>query len=501
MSANLKPFKDYIDSIANELAAGNATEHTHRPALKTLIEALVKDITATNEPQRIKCGAPDFIITKGALTVGYIEAKDVGKSLDEAEKSEQLSRYRDSLSNLVLTDYLEFRWYLNGERRLTARLGTATKEGKIKRDQDGIEPVAELLNGFLSHQAEAVGTPKELAIRMARLAHLIRNLIVSAFETETEGGSLHAQLAAFRDNLIPGLSVEYFADMYAQTIAYGLFAARCTDPDKKDFTRQNAAYLLPKTNPFLRKLFNHIAGPELDDRIAWLVDDLAQVLAQADMEAVLKDFGKHMGKEDPVVHFYETFLKAYDPKVREMRGVYYTPEPVVSYIVRSIDHILKTRFGKPQGLADDDALILDPAVGTATFLYMVINEIHNAHISQGQQGTWNNYVTDKLLPHIFGFELLMAPYAVAHLKLGLLLQETGYKFESDQRLGIYLTNTLEEAFKKSEQLAGFNEYIVHTTANYDWTDPYTPHNLPPFPLVYDRIEVLPIDPDFKPGSK
>ena len=143
-----------------------------------------------------------------------------------------------------------------------------------------------------------------------------------------------------------------------------------------------------------------------------------------------------------------------------MRGVYYTPEPVVSYIVRSIDHILKTRFGKPQGLADDDALILDPAVGTATFLYMVINEIHNAHISQGQQGTWNNYVTDKLLPHIFGFELLMAPYAVAHLKLGLLLQETGYKFESDQRLGIYLTNTLEEAFKKSEQLAGFNEYIV-----------------------------------------
>ena len=143
---------------------------------------------------------------------------------------------------------------------------------------------------------------------------------------------------------------------------------------------------LPKTNPFLRKLFQHIAGHDLDDRIAWLVDDLAQVLAQADMEAVLKDFGKHSGKEDPVVHFYETFLKAYDPKVREMRGVYYTPEPVVSYIVRSIDHLLKTRFNKPQGLADDKTLILDPAVGTATFLYMVINEIHQAIIGQGQQG-------------------------------------------------------------------------------------------------------------------
>ncbi len=210
-------------------------------------------------------------------------------------------------------------------------------------------------------------------------------------------------------------------------------------------------------NPFLRKLFQHIAGYELDDRIAWLVDDLAQVLAQADMEAVLKDFGKRTGKEDPVVHFYETFLTAYDRKVREMRGVYYTPEPVVSYIVRSIDHILKTRFGKPQGLADDETLILDPAVGTATFLYMVINEIHNTNISQEQQGRWNNYVAEKLLPRIFGFELLMAPYAVAHLKLGLLLQETGYEFKSDQRLVIYLTNTLDEAIKHSETL--FAEWI------------------------------------------
>ena len=452
MRTESKPLIDYVHALEKELAAGNATEHTHRPALKTLIEALANGITATNEPQRIKCGAPDFIITKGALTVGYIEAKDVGKGLDEVEKSEQLSRYRDSLTNLILTDYLEFRWYVNGQRHLLARLGTTTKEAKIKRDQDSIEPVAELLTGFLSHKAEAVGTPKDLALRMARLAHLIRNLIVNAFETETESGSLHAQLAAFRDSLIPDLSIEYFADMYAQTIAYGLFAARCTAPENQDFTRRNAAYLLPKTNPFLRKLFNQIAGPDLDDRIAWLVDDLSQLLAQTDMESILKDFGRRSGKEDPVVHFYETFLKAYDPKIREMRGVYYTPEPVVSYIVRSIDHILKTNFNKPQGLADEKTLILDPAVGTATFLYKVINEIHQATAGKGQQGTWNNYVAEKLLPRIFGFELLMPPYAIAHLKLGLLLQETGYEFKSEQRLGIYLTNTLDEAIKHTETL-------------------------------------------------
>ena len=458
MSADLKPVHEYIKAIEKELVAGNATEHTHRPALKALIEGLAEGTTATNEPTHIECGAPDFVVTKGVITIGYIEAKDVGKSLDEAEKTEQLKRYRDSLTNLILTDYLEFRWYVDGERRLSARLGTATKEGKIKRDKAGVEPVAELLAGFLSRKAEAVGTPKELALRMARLAHMIRNLIIAAFQKEPEGGGLHAQLSAFRDNLIPDLSVEQFADMYAQTIAYGLFAAKCAHPEDKNFTRQNAAYLLPKTNPFLRKLFNHIAGPELDDRIAWLVDDLAQVLDQANMEAVLQDFGKRTGKEDPVVHFYETFLKAYDPKVREMRGVYYTPEAVVSYIVRSIDHLLKTRFSKPQGLADDNTLILDPATGTATFLYMVINEIRQAFA--GQEGMWNDYVAGTLLKRIFGFELLMAPYAVAHLKLGLLLQGTGYQFQTDQRLGIYLTNTLEEAFKKSEQLAGFNEYIV-----------------------------------------
>ena len=460
MAIDFKTVNEYIKAIEKELLAGNATEHTHRPALKALIEGLGEKVTATNEPAHIDCGAPDFVITRGVTTIGYIEAKDVGKSLDEAEKSEQLKRYRESLSNLILTDYLELRWYVDGERQLAARPGTQTKEGKIKKDKAGLEPVAELLEGFLSRKAESVGTPKELALRMAKLAHMIRNLIVNAFAKDPEAGSLHTQLAAFRDNLISDLSVEQFADMYAQTIAYGLFAARCTNSGKKEFTHKDAAFLLPKTNPFLRRLFNHIAGPDLDDRIAWLVDDLAQVLAQADMAAVLQDFGKHSGKEDPVVHFYEAFLKEYDEKIREMRGVYYTPEPVVSCIVRSIDYLLKTRFNKPDGLADEKTLILDPAVGTATFLYMVMNEIYQAIAGKGQQGLWNDYVKEKLLPRIFGFELLMAPYSVAHLKLGLLSQETGYQFQSDQRMGIYLTNTLEEAFKKSEQLAGFNEYIV-----------------------------------------
>jgi len=209
----------------------------------------------------------------------------------------------------------------------------------------------------------------------------------------------------------------------------------------------------------LRRLFNEIAGPDLDDRIAWLVDDLAYLLARADMAEVLRDFGKRTRQEDPVVHFYETFLAAYDPKERVRRGVYYTPEPVVSYIVRSLDHIVKTCFGRPWGLADTNTLILDPAVGTATFLYFVIQQIHETLMTMGQAGAWNDYVENHLLPRVFGFELLMAPYAVAHMKLGVLLQETGYDFAGDQRLGIYLTNSLEEGISRAETL-GFARFIT-----------------------------------------
>lgn len=460
MAVDLKPVNEYIKAVEKELAAGKVTEHTYRPALKKLLESLNPAVTATNEPQHITAvGAPDFRIVKNSLATGYVECKDIGTNLDATLKTDQLQRYLKSLHNLVLTNYLEFRWYVHGSLRLNIWLGDV-QNNKVKPGKDGLEQTAELLDGFLKHEPEPINNPKELAQHMARLAHLMGFIIKNSLEGQIYAPSLHTQLIAFRQNLIPELSVEQFADMYAQTIAYGLFAARCETNKGKNFTRQSAAYLLPKTNPFLRKLFNHIAGPDLDEQLVGAVDDLAQILAQADMEAVLKGFGKSTGKDDPVVHFYETFLKEYDPKTREMRGVYYTPLPVVSYIVRSIDHILKTRFNKPQGFADPSVLVLDPAVGTATFLYVVMQEIHDAVIKQGQAGTWNDYVEEKLLPRLFGFELLMAPYAIAHLKLGLLLKETGYDVEKDKRLNIYLTNTLDEAVKKSEQLAGFNEYIV-----------------------------------------
>ncbi len=452
----LKPLKDYAKDISANLARHDSTEHTHRAALAKLIESLFDGTTATNEPKRSKVGAPDYIITKGQVSIGHIEAKDIGKNLREIERDEQLKRYRASLPNLILTDYVEFRWYTDGEFRAAATLGSVTSDS-VKATKEGVAQVHDLLSTFMQHRVPSVGSPRELACRMAHLARMIRDITTTVFEVEEEAGTLHSQFESFKQALLPTLTPAEFADMFAQTIAYGLFAARHGAP--RPFTRQNAVYALPKTNPFLQKLFGHMAGVELDDRVAWVVDDLAQVLADADIGAILQDFGNRTRKEDPVVHFYETFLQEYNPKQRELRGVYYTPEPVVSYIVRSVDHLLRTKFDKPLGLADPNVMILDPACGTGTFLFYVVKLIHERLVETGQAGGWNDYVEKHLLPRLFGFELLMAPYAIAHLKLGLLLEELGYKFQSDQRLGVYLTNTLEPG-EKAQKALGFAGFIT-----------------------------------------
>ena len=496
------PIDVYRRQIERELQAGNATEHTHRPALKTLIESLVSGVTATNEPKRVECGAPDFVISHmaahGPVTIGHLEAKDVGKDLDEVEKSEQMKRYLPALPNLILTDYLEFRWYVEGEHRQTARLARVGKGGKLAPEKNGVEAVTDLLTAFLSREAEPINDPKTLALRMARLTHFIRDMIVTAFAGKVASATLRDLHGAFEKALIPDLPIPQFADMFAQTLAYGLFAARCNHHGPKgSFKRLGAASEIPKTNPFLRQLFETITGNALDEEpFVGFVDDLAQLLADTDIEAVLADFGKRTARQDPVVHFYETFLAAYDPKLRESRGVYYTPEPVVSYLVRSVDYLLKTRFGCANGLADTatveyereedgsavvstagqrDAgatkkatsprvLILDPACGTATFLYAVIDHIRAEFMRQENAGMWSGYVRNHLLPRIFGFELLMAPYAVAHFKLGMQLaghdltpaqrEKWAYDFSGDERLGVFLTNTLEEAERRAETLFG-----------------------------------------------
>ena len=352
---------------------------------------------------------------------------------------------------------------------------------------------------FKLRHREVITTSKQLSERLAELARAIRDRIRMALAIETEAGPLTKLMKAFQTALLHDLDEAGFADMYAQTIAYGLLSARITDPARRtadDF----AAHM--RTNPFLRELMETFlraggrrgkaGGPGIDfDELG--ASEVVDLLDQANMEAVVRDFGDRNPQEDPVIHFYEHFLDAYDKKQKVSRGVFYTPRPVVSYIVRSVDDLLRTEFRLADGLADTTTWgemarrhedlkipestspaqafvqILDPATGTGTFLVEVIDLIHNTMAakwkSQGHgekkiQTLWNEYVPKHLLPRLHGYELLMAPYAIAHLKIGLKLFETGYRFESDERARVYLTNALEPAGDKQLTL-GFMRALAH----------------------------------------
>ncbi len=461
----------YLTQLQTQLHTGVAKEHSHRAALQNLLISSLSTINVVNEPKRIECGSPDLVILsqEDNVPLGYIEAKDINSSLDKALSSEQLQRYLESLHNLMLTDYLEFRWFVEGEYqpKMTVRLAQLNKAGTLKLLPAAFAAFEQLLETFVHTQVITIGSPEELAARMAKIARLIRGSIVKAYQ-QPKTGALHHQFDSFRKVLMDSLTVEEFADMYAQTVCYGLFAAKCSAPLGLPFSRIHAGHYVPKTNPFLRNLFSQIVGVELDERLVWAVEHLVTVLNHTDIAAILADFGQRTRQEDAVVHFYETFLKHYDPNMREMRGVYYTPEPVVSYIVRSVDGLLKQRFKLKDGLADSSRLesglhqvqILDPAVGTGTFLYTVFKQIFAKF--RKNKGMWSTYVAEHLLPRVHGFELLMAPYTVAHIKLGLQLQEIGYQFDSDERLRIFLTNSLEEAFEKGSTPAlPFAEWLVN----------------------------------------
>ncbi|MFQ5534900.1 MAG: type ISP restriction/modification enzyme [Sphingomonadales bacterium] len=465
----LRPFERYVKAANRKIATGEARELSFRSGLENLLSDLEFPMVL-NEPKRIECGAPDLAVMRGGLPVGHIETKTVNAPLDQIERTGQLQRYFEGLNNLILTDYIEFRHYIAGERQTTARLADWNgKKQRFELNGQGAENVRFLLDRFLDADCEApaITTTKNLAARMAGCARQMRFAITQALELEKqEAGDagkplrdmpIHGQLDGMRQILIHDMTADDYADMEAQTICYGMFSARFHTPDKDTFTRETAQFRLPSTNPFLAKAFVRIGGVELDERVAWAADELAAVLNRTDMRAIESEFKGKTRRGDPVVYFYEHFLDQYDPRRREERGVYYTPGPVVSYIVRSVDEILKRDFGLDRGLADERTVpsaaedgvtshkvhILDPAAGTGTFLDGVIDFIRDTYFN-GLQGLWRSYVREHLLPRLHGFEFLMAPYAIAHLKLDRELAETGAELYSSERVNVFLTNTLEE---------------------------------------------------------
>lgn len=472
---------DYIRELDKRYKTDISREHSYRGDLQRLIEKLAPGVIATNEPAHIECGAPDYVVTKNNIPLGYIEAKDLDADLDNRSYKEQFDRYRASLGNLVITNYLEFRFYKDGEKIAAVRIGHIEK-GKVLADTENFQQFESLFGDFCAYKGQSINSAAKLAKIMAGKARLLADVIKNALKSADENyenRTLRDQMEAFRKVLITDITEEEFADVYAQTVAYGMFAGRLNDNTPEDFSRQEAGELIPKSNPFLRNLFGYIAGPSLDDRIKWIVDDLADVFRAANLHDILKDFGKATKTQDPIIHFYETFLSEYDPKLRKSRGVWYTPQPVVAFIVRAVDDILKTEFELSDGLADTSETeikikdtkygnaksgknsayitkkvhrvqILDPATGTGTFLAEVIRRINEKFINM--QGIWAGYVEEHLLPRLYGFEILMASYAMAHLKLNMILQKTGYDIRKNERLRVYLTNSLEEPHPDSGTL-------------------------------------------------
>lgn len=461
--------------------------------LQQLLNEMLDGLVVTNEPARIDCGAPDFIISskKTNTPVFYIEAKDIDdRDLDgRKENKEQFNRYKKSLDHIIFTDYLDFHLYENGEWVRNVRLAEVHGD-KIDLCKDSVEDFKELINHIATTQPTPITTAKRLSEQMAAKARILASTINNAFriaesegEEEDANRQLQGQLKAFRTVLINDLTTEGFADIYAQTVAYGMFAARLHDNTPDNFSRQEAANLIPKTNPFLRNIFQQIAGYDLDERIAWVVDDLVNIFLATDVQKVMKNYKKKGLHHDPMIHFYEDFLSAYNPSLRKAKGVWYTPLSVVQFIVRAVDEILKRDFKLAEGLADHSKFIhevvneqykkgeringkltkptirkemhrvqiLDPATGTGTFLAEVVNQIYDKF--HDMQGMWQGYVNDHLLPRLHGFELLMASYAVAHLKLDMLLEQTGFNHaENKKRLKIYLTNSLEECHPNTGSL-------------------------------------------------
>jgi len=470
----------YIDELNKQYKTGIAREHSYRPALKDLLQSLLPKMVVTNEPAHFECGAPDYIIQKEKdhLPVFFVEAKDVNDNdLDGRNKKghkEQFDRYKQALDYIIFTDYLDFHLYEQGKFVDSVRIAEI-KGNKIF----GLPEAEKAFLGMIDHLAtsaiQKISSTSKLAKLMAGKARLLANIIETAMNEEADSyanKNLQGQYQAFKDVLIQELKKEDFADIYAQTIAYGMFAARLHDDTPENFSREEAARLIPKTNPFLRQIFNNLAGNDLDERITWVVDDLVTVFRATDLRKIMANYSRDKQHHDPMIHFYEDFLSEYNPKLRKSKGVWYTPQPVVGFIVRAVDEILQKEFGLSDGLADYSMIerevaveqsrdrrttdgmkhekrkfhrvqILDPATGTGTFLAEVVNQIYDRY--RDNQGIWQQYVENHLLPRLNGFEILMASYAVAHIKLDMLLGETGYQHQTDKRLHVYLTNSLEES--------------------------------------------------------
>jgi len=456
--------RSYLKKIFGVANRGDAREESYYSILEGLLKEYtesvsIDNIQITTLPKKTEAGNPDFRIWDGKQhIVGYIEAKaPTVEYLDQIETTEQLKRYLHTFPNLILTNFFEFRLYRNGTLIDRVLIGRSYHIYKLKSvpPVEKEEGFLKLLEKFFAFSLPKVYDARNLAIELAKRTRFLKDEVVTQELKEEESigkGFISGFYEVFRKYLISGLSKDEFADLYSQTITYGLFAARTRS--ENSFNRKLAYDSIPHTIGILRDVFKYISLGDLHKQMEWIIDDISEVLAVTDVKNILHQYF-HEGKgKDPIVHFYETFLAEYDPQTREKRGVYYTPEPVVSYIVRSLHNILKEHFNRADGFANESVTVLDPAAGTLTFLAEAAKLAVEEFISKYGEGGKENFIKEHILKNFYAFELMMAPYAVGHLKMSFLLEEMGYRLQDDDRFKLYLTNTLEMEELAQTELPG-----------------------------------------------
>ena len=469
----------YLDEVRSKYLSGQATEHSYRPALETLFRSIDPKIEVINEPKRVRVGAPDFVFNRNYVSIGWAEAKDLDKDIRKLKEysKDQKERYRKALPNLIYTNGIDFEFLRQAES--VHFVSIADFLPSLPARTDKFDELARNLKAFAHQNPVTIRTSLQLASFMAGKAAMIKDVMSNILTKDVSLTSpLASQFKAFKADLLPNLTPDEFADIYAETVTYGMFAGRLNDETVDTFSRSEALELLPRSNPFLRSLFSYIAGPELDDRISWIIDDLAHILRASDPNILFREFKDRQPGHDPFIHFYEDFLKEYNPKKRKSRGVWYTPKSVVDFIVGAVDQAIKNEFGLIDGLADTSRVIvdhdtgmhdrkgcpivvkqeahrvqiLDPATGTGTFLASSLDLI-NTRVKAQAPGQWSSYVENELMPRVHGFELLMASYTMCHLKVDMVLKQTGYKpSENPPRFSVWLTDALEEGERETRDL-------------------------------------------------
>lgn len=478
----------YVKSIVKEWSTGVAKEHSYRPALHNLIESLCGDVIVVNEPKPENFGAPDVVVldAKSKRPCFYMEAKDIDdRDLDGRRSNrEQFTRYKHQLDNIVFTDYLDFHYYRYGEFNRKIRL-IDFYDGDFHVIEDNVDSFIELIESLKLSQIQKINKRSVLIDVMAAKCELLRDAALGILRSG-DVSKFKLLCDDFKITLLSGANDEQMADVFAQTITYGMFAARlyASKEDLDDFSRVKASILVPQSNPFLRGLFQFIAATDLDVHLEWIVDDLALMFKKSNTDTLKRWYEHPSRRRDPLVDFFEDFLTKYNPKQRKYMGVWYTPIPIANFIVRAVDNLLKVELGINDGLADKTKIkysvhnpsyqkgervlhtlpngrktripmpeyidkdlhrvqILDPAVGTGTFLAEIINHLYSSRFAE-DKGMWPSYVKEHLKPRMNGFELMMSSQTIAHIKLNLLLNSLGVVLDDD-RLNVLLTDSLEES--------------------------------------------------------